>query len=150
VRQAGDRAGAGGIAGSDQNARDQRRRILQREFRDPFENPTPLTNFVEMLMIFAIPTGLAYTFGHIVGDRRQGWTIFGAFSVMFLIGIFACYWAEQNGKPNFAKLGIANQATATQTGGNMEGKETRFGNCGFGSVYDRYDGRKLRGGKQCA
>ena len=93
----------------------------------PFENPTPLSNFVQMILIFLIPAGLTYTFGVMVGDRRQGWTVFAACSVMFLVGVFACYWAEQRGNPTLAKLGLETNATATQTGGNMEGKETRFG-----------------------
>lgn len=93
----------------------------------PFENPTPLTNLVQMFLIFLIPAGLTYTFGVMVGDRRQGWTLFSACAAMFLIGVFVCYWAEQKGNPTLAKLGIENQATSTQTGGNMEGKETRFG-----------------------
>jgi K+-transporting ATPase ATPase A chain len=93
----------------------------------PFENPTPLTNFVQMILIFLIPAGLTYTFGVMVGDRRQGWTVFAACSVMFLVGVFACYWAEQRGNPTLEKLGLETTATATQPGGNMEGKETRFG-----------------------
>ncbi|MBV9339525.1 MAG: potassium-transporting ATPase subunit KdpA, partial [Acidobacteria bacterium] len=93
----------------------------------PFENPTPLTNMLQMLMIFAIPAGLSYTFGSMVGDTRQGWTIFAAFAVMFLAGAFVCYWAEQRGNPTFAKLGLETHAGAHQSGGNMEGKETRFG-----------------------
>ncbi|HEX4773704.1 MAG TPA: potassium-transporting ATPase subunit KdpA [Bryobacteraceae bacterium] len=93
----------------------------------PFENPTPLVNFVQLLLIFVIPAGLTYTFGEMVGDRRQGWAIFGACAAMFLVGAFACYWAEQNGNPTLAKLGLETHATTTQSGGNMEGKETRFG-----------------------
>ena len=93
----------------------------------PFENPTPFTNLLQMVMIFIIPAGLTYTFGAMVGDRRQGWAIFSACSVMFLAGAFFCYWAEQNGNPGFAKLGVEAHSTALQTGGNMEGKETRFG-----------------------
>jgi potassium-transporting ATPase potassium-binding subunit len=93
----------------------------------PFENPTPLTNFVQIFLILVIPAGLTYTFGVMVGDRRQGWTLFSACAAMFLMGVFVCYWAEQKGNPTLAKLGIENHATATQTGGNMEGKETRFG-----------------------
>jgi potassium-transporting ATPase potassium-binding subunit len=93
----------------------------------PFENPTPLTNFVQMLMIFAIPAGLMYTFGKMVGDTRQGWALFAAASLMFLVGVFVCYPAEQGGNPLLAKLGIQTTASATQAGGNMEGKETRFG-----------------------
>jgi K+-transporting ATPase ATPase A chain len=93
----------------------------------PFENPTPLTNFVQMLMIFMIPAGLTYTFGKMVGDTRQGWALFAAASVMFLAGVAIVYLAEQAGNPNLAKMGIATRATDTQPGGNMEGKETRFG-----------------------
>jgi K+-transporting ATPase ATPase A chain len=93
----------------------------------PFENPTPFTNLIQMIMIFLIPAGLTYTFGVMVGDRRQGWAIFSACSVMFLVGAFACYWAEQRGNPGFAKLGVETHATDLQAGGNMEGKETRFG-----------------------
>lgn len=93
----------------------------------PFENPTPLSNLVQMFLIFVVPAGLTYAFGVMVGDRRQGWTLFWACAAMFLAGVFVCYWAEQKGNPTLAKLGIENQATSTQTGGNMEGKETRFG-----------------------
>jgi K+-transporting ATPase ATPase A chain len=93
----------------------------------PFENPTPFTNLLQMVLIFVIPAGLTYTFGAMVGDRRQGWAIFSACSVMFLVGAFACYWAEQHGNPGFSKLGVETHATALQTGGNMEGKEARFG-----------------------
>ena len=93
----------------------------------PFENPTPLSNMFEMLLIFLIPGGLAYTFGRMVGDTRQGWAIFAAFSVMFLIGVFVAYGSEQSGNPILAKLGIQTAATSGQSGGNMEGKEVRFG-----------------------
>ncbi len=93
----------------------------------PFENPTPFTNFIQLLLIFVIPAGLTYTFGHMVGDKRQGWAIFAAMAVMFLVGVFVCYGFEQAGNPMLSKLGIQPSATATQAGGNMEGKETRFG-----------------------
>jgi len=93
----------------------------------PFENPTPLSNFVQLIAIFVIPAGLTYTFGVMVGDRRQGWAIFSACAVMFLIGAFVCYWAEQKGNPILQKMAIEAHATGTQPGGNMEGKETRFG-----------------------
>ncbi len=93
----------------------------------PFENPTPLTNLVSMFLIFLIPGALTYTFGRMVGDTRQGWAIFAAFSVMFLIGVFVCYSFEQAGNPLLAKLGIQTAATSGQSGGNMEGKEVRFG-----------------------
>ena len=93
----------------------------------PFENPTPLTNLFEMWLILVIPAATTYTFGKMVGDTRQGWAIFAAFTVMFLVGVFVCYGFEQAGNPNLAKLGIQTTATATQAGGNMEGKEVRFG-----------------------
>jgi K+-transporting ATPase ATPase A chain len=93
----------------------------------PFENPTPFANLLQLVLIFVIPAGLTYTFGVMVGDRRQGWTLFSACAVMFLAGVLVCYWAEQKGNPTLAKLGIESHATATQSGGNMEGKETRFG-----------------------
>ncbi len=93
----------------------------------PFENPTPLTNFVELLAILAISSGLTYTFGVMVGDTRQGWTLFAAMAVLFLAGVFVCYPAEQSGNPMLARLGIETAPTASQPGGNMEGKEVRFG-----------------------
>ena len=93
----------------------------------PYENPTPFTNLVQILLIFMIPAGLAYTFGHMVRDPRQGWAIWAAFAVMFLAGIFIAYPAEQHGNPIVSNLGIQSQPTILQPGGNMEGKETRFG-----------------------
>src|SRR5271168_1861215 len=93
----------------------------------PFENPTPLSNLFEMWLLLVIPAALTYTFGKMVKDTRQGWAIFAAFTVMFLIGVFVCYGFEQAGNPNLAKMGIQTTATATQAGGNMEGKEVRFG-----------------------
>src|SRR5271157_4831809 len=93
----------------------------------PFENPTPFTNFFQVILIFAIPAGLTYTFGRMVGDTRQGWAIFGAMAAMFLIGVFVCYGYEQAGNPILAKLGLQSAFTDGQAGGNMEGKETRFG-----------------------
>ncbi len=96
----------------------------------PFENPTPLTNFVELLAILAISSGLTYTFGKMVGDTRQGWALFSAMSVVFLAGALICTWAEQRGNPALARLGIESTPTRTQPGGNMEGKEVRFGIAG--------------------
>ena len=93
----------------------------------PFENPSPLTNFVQIVLIFIIPAGLIYTFGEMIGDTRQGWAIFAACALLFFAGVFVCYWAEQSGNPAWKGIGIANAATATQPGGNMEGKEVRFG-----------------------
>jgi K+-transporting ATPase ATPase A chain len=93
----------------------------------PFENPTPLSNLLQMFLIFLIPAALTYTFGKMIGDTRQGWAIFAAFSVMFLIGVFVVYHFEQAGNPILTKLGIQNAATSGQSGGNMEGKEVRNG-----------------------
>src|SRR6185369_16721176 len=93
----------------------------------PFESPTPFTNLVQIFLIFVIGAGLTYTFGHMVRDSRQGWALFWAMAVMFLAGAFTAYGAEQAGNPMLAKLGVESAATATQSGGNMEGKETRLG-----------------------
>jgi K+-transporting ATPase ATPase A chain len=93
----------------------------------PFENPTPFSNFLEMIFIFVIPAGLTYTFGKMVKDTRQGWALFAAMSVLWLGGVLVVYWAEQAGNPNIANLGVQARATDTQPGGNMEGKEVRYG-----------------------
>jgi K+-transporting ATPase ATPase A chain len=93
----------------------------------PFENPTPISNFLQTFSIFLIPAGLTYTFGKMVKDTRQGWALFAAMSVLFLAGVGVTFWAEQNGNPVLAGLGVQQQATDTQSGGNMEGKEVRFG-----------------------
>ncbi len=93
----------------------------------PYENPTPLTNLVELLAIFSIGAALTHTFGKMVGDRRQGWALFAVMSILFLAGAAPAIWAEQHGNPQFAKLGINQHASSGQSGGNMEGKEVRFG-----------------------
>ena len=93
----------------------------------PFENPTPFSNFLQMLYIFVIPAGLTYTFGKMVKDTRQGWALFAAMSVLFFAGVAVTYSSEASGNPNITKLGIQREATAAQPGGNMEGKEVRFG-----------------------
>src|ERR1039457_81258 len=93
----------------------------------PFENPTPLSNFAELFLILVIPAALTYTFGRMIRDTRQGWAILCAFVVMALAGVFVCYGFEQAGNPILAKLGIQSAATSGQAGGNMEGKEVRFG-----------------------
>ena len=93
----------------------------------PFENPTPLSNFLESLYILLIPASLVYAFGKMVKDTRQGWALFATMSLLFFAGICICYPAEQLGNPNLARLGVQMEATADQPGGNMEGKETRFG-----------------------
>ncbi len=91
----------------------------------PFENPTPFTNLLEMLAIFAIAAGLTYTLGRMTGSQKHGWAIFAAMAVLFFVGTFVSYWAEAKGNPLLA--GVDQQTSATQSGGNMEGKEVRFG-----------------------
>lgn len=93
----------------------------------PYENPTPLANFLEMLAIFLIPAALCYTFGSMVGDTRQGWAILVAMTLLFVGFLAVAEYAEQQGNPAFAALGVDQNVSATQSGGNMEGKETRFG-----------------------
>jgi len=91
----------------------------------PFENPTPFSNFFEMVLIFAIPAGLTYTLGRMTGAQRHGWAVFAAMSVLFFAGVTVSYWAESRGNPLLA--GVDQHASSLQPGGNMEGKEVRFG-----------------------
>jgi K+-transporting ATPase ATPase A chain len=105
----------------------------------PFENPTPLSNFLEMLAILLIPAALCFTFGQMVKDRRQGWAILAAMVLLFAACVIGCVWAEGQGNPLLAKLGVDQEArddasaplttsaSREQSGGNMEGKEVRFG-----------------------
>jgi len=93
----------------------------------PLENPTPLTNFLELLAILLIPAALCFTFGEMVGNSRQGWAIFSAMAVIFIPLLLVTAIAEQQGNPILANLGIDQIASGSQPGGNMEGKETRFG-----------------------
>ncbi len=93
----------------------------------PFENPTALSNFVEMIAIFAIGAGLTNVFGRMVGNQRQGWAILGVMTLLFLAGVAVLYPAEAGGNPAFAALHVDQTASAMQAGGNMEGKEVRFG-----------------------
>jgi potassium-transporting ATPase potassium-binding subunit len=93
----------------------------------PFENPTPFSTLLQIVLIFMIPGALAWTFGEMVRDRRQGWALFAAMSVLFLAGALVAYGAEQSGNPLLARLGVEAGATPSQPGGNMEGKEVRFG-----------------------
>jgi len=87
----------------------------------PFENPNPLTNFLSMVLIFAIPASLTFTFGRMARDQRQGWALFSAMAFLFLAGTTAAYWAEARGNPILNDQGLARGL------GNMEGKEVRFG-----------------------
>jgi potassium-transporting ATPase potassium-binding subunit len=93
----------------------------------PFENPSAVTNALQMLSIFLIPTALCLVFGRMVGDVRQGWAVLAAMTLVFAVAVVAATAAEQQGNPVLASLGADTQASATQAGGNMEGKETRFG-----------------------
>jgi len=93
----------------------------------PLENATPLSNFLEVLAILALGAALCYTFGDMVGDTRQGWVLFAAMYVIFLPMLALCVWAENAGNPRIAALGVDQAPSLVQSGGNMEGKETRFG-----------------------
>jgi K+-transporting ATPase ATPase A chain len=93
----------------------------------PFENPTPLSNFLEMLSILLIPAALCYTYGRMVGDTRQGWAVLVAMTIIFAAMVSLAVWAEQSGNPALARLGVDQIAGDLQPGGNMEGKELRFG-----------------------
>jgi K+-transporting ATPase ATPase A chain len=93
----------------------------------PFENPTPLTNFLAMFGILAISSGLTYTLGSMTGSRRHGWAVWGAMAFLFLAGVTLAYWAEARGNPLLTAAGADQAVTAMSPGGNMEGKEVRFG-----------------------
>jgi potassium-transporting ATPase potassium-binding subunit len=91
----------------------------------PFENPTPFSNFFEMVLIFAIPSGLTYTLGRMTGSQRHGWAVWAAMAFLFAVGVATAYWAEAKGNPLLG--GTDPQASEVQAGGNMESKEVRFG-----------------------
>ena len=93
----------------------------------PFENPTPLSNFIQMISMFLIPAALCFVFGRMVGDPRQGWAVLGAMTLIFVVMAVIATWAEQQGNPAIAALGVDQTHSVLQAGGNMEGKETRFG-----------------------
>ena len=93
----------------------------------PFENPTALSNFFEMLLILMIPAALTSTYGRMVGNRRQGWAIFSAMSILFIVGVAVIYTAEQHGTPAQHLAGVTTHHFSGSTGGNLEGKEQRFG-----------------------
>ena len=93
----------------------------------PFENPTPLSNFLAMFGIFAISSGLTYTLGSMTGSRRHGWAVWAAMAFLFLSGVTVAYWAEARGNPLLTAAGADQTSTALSPGGNMEGKEVRFG-----------------------
>ncbi|HWX55417.1 MAG TPA: potassium-transporting ATPase subunit KdpA [Verrucomicrobiae bacterium] len=91
----------------------------------PFENPTPFSNFLQLVSIFLIPAGLTYTLGRMTGSQRHGWAVLAAMGVLFFAGVLTAYWAEAKGNPLLQ--GVDQQVSATQSGGNMEGKDVRFG-----------------------
>ncbi|MGJ7604549.1 potassium-transporting ATPase subunit KdpA [Variovorax sp. LT1R20] len=93
----------------------------------PYENPTALSNLLQMIAIFLIPAALCFTFGHVVGDMRQGWAVLAAMTIMFVVAVMVVTPAEQAGNPLFGALGVDQMSSALQSGGNMEGKEVRFG-----------------------
>jgi potassium-transporting ATPase potassium-binding subunit len=93
----------------------------------PFENPSALTNLIQMLLIFSIGAALTNVFGRMVGSQRQGWAVFAIMGVLFLVGVVTCYSAESAGNPAFAAFQVDQTASPLQAGGNMEGKEVRFG-----------------------
>jgi potassium-transporting ATPase potassium-binding subunit len=93
----------------------------------PFENPNAITNFVQIVLIFSLGASLTNVFGRMVGDQRQGWAVFAVMGILVLGGVVVAYWAEAAGNPAFAPLGIDTAASTLQAGGNMEGKEVRFG-----------------------
>ena len=91
----------------------------------PFENPTPFSNFFQLVLIFAIPSALTYTLGRMTGSQRHGWAVWAAMALLFLAGVTTAYWAEARGNPQL--VGVNQTSGALQSGGNMEGKEVRFG-----------------------
>jgi potassium-transporting ATPase potassium-binding subunit len=93
----------------------------------PYENPSALSNLLQIVLIFAIGAALTNVFGRMVGNQKQGWALFGAMAILFLAGVAVAYWAESAGNPAFASAGVDQVASAAQAGGNMEGKEVRFG-----------------------
>ena len=108
----------------------------------PFENPTAVANFLQMVSIFAIGAALTNVFGRMVGDERQGWAILAAMGVLFLAGVGVAYWAEAAGNPLVHALGV--------DGGNMEGKEVRFGIGAVGALRRHHHRRLLRRGQRHA
>jgi len=92
----------------------------------PYENPTPLSNLIELFCIFAVSSGLTYTLGRMTGSPRHGWAVWAAMAILFLVGVSVTYWAEARGNP-LLTAGVDQHVSASQSGGNMEGKEVRFG-----------------------
>ena len=110
----------------------------------PFENPTPLTNFLAMFGIFAISAGLTYTLGSMTGSRRHGWAVWGAMAFLFVAGVTVAYWAEARGNPMLTAAGADQVVSDQSSGGNMEGKEVRFGIANTALFATSHDRRQLR------
>ena len=113
----------------------------------PFENPNALTNLIQLVAIFAIGAGLTNVLGRMVHDERQGWAIFAAMGVLFLAGVTIAYRSEAHGNPAFAAFNVASTPSAVQAGGNMEGKEVRFGPGAVGLVGNGDDRHFVRRGQ---
>src|SRR5256886_5958359 len=93
----------------------------------PYENPNALTNLVQLVLIFSIGAGLTNVLGRMVRDERQGWAVFAAMGLLYFAGVTTAYWSEAHGNPALVPYGVDSAASAAQAGGNMEGKEVRFG-----------------------
>ena len=120
------RARTSGRAGIHQEPGHQRRRLLQREWGSSLANPTPLTNFLGLLAMAVLPAAFTHTYGLMVGRPRHGWVLYSVMAFLFTVGLLICGWAEQHGNPRFPHA-LNIRASAAQAGGNMEGKEVRFG-----------------------
>jgi K+-transporting ATPase ATPase A chain len=116
---------AGCFTGSNQRVGTNGGGFFNANSAHPFENPTPLSNFIEIFGILAVSAGLTYTLGRMTGSQKHGWAVFGAMAVLFFAGVIVSYWAEARGNPLLT--GVDQTVTAMQSGGNMEGKEVRFG-----------------------
>ena len=116
----------------------------------PYENPTPASNFLQMLLIFSLGAGLTYMFGKAVRDTKQGWAVFAAMSALFFAGVLVCYWAEQKGNPMVTQMGVA-QAYAEEPAGRQHGGQGgSFWHCPVHAVRDGDHGCKLRRSQQLA
>ena len=143
--------GSAGVAGIHKDAGDERRRNLQRELCPSLRKSHPVVEHdPDAACCFSLGAGLTYTFGKMVGDTRQGWALFAAMAVMSVAGVVVCYTAEQTGNPILSKMGVEHHYTGTQPGGNMEGKEVRFGNAATTLVRHGNHGCQLWGRQQHA
>ncbi len=116
----------------------------------PFENPTPWTNFWSMFAIFMIPSALTWLLGRMTSHQRHGWAVWSAMAALFLVGVGVAYWAEAGGNPIHAARGIDVVTTAANPGGNMEGKEVRFGIANQRALRHGHHRRVVRRGERDA